>query len=144
MFDKTTRGPGLLILLFVCVLVCAACTGPTRSPVAPTSIIDRAAHSVVNPACVGGMGTAISVPPSFLQGAGSIATTMLPNGDTLVTTSAGYPSASYVMADAFRSNCARDPSFGSGGVERLVVLGGPNSGHCDKFHAARPRRALVT
>ena len=111
MIGAALRSPGRLILSLVCVAACAASADP------PSSI----AQSAVNPACAGG--TVISVPQSWLAGAASIATEMLPNGTTLVVTSAGYPSASYAVADAFTSHCAPDRAFGSHGVERLAFGG---------------------
>ena len=63
------------------------------------------------------------MPQSWLDGAASIATEMLPDGTTLVVTSAGYPSASFAVADAFTPDCAPDRAFGSHGAERLAFGG---------------------
>jgi hypothetical protein len=81
------------------------------------------ARSSADPACPGGTGTVISVPQSWLAGAAFVVTEMLPSGATLVVTSAGYPSASFAVADAFTSDCSADRAFGSHGIER-IVLGG--------------------
>jgi hypothetical protein len=113
MLDNAIRGPGRLILSLVFTVACAACAGPTSS----------VARSVVVPACAGGTGKVISVPQSWLAGAASIATEMLPDGTTLVVASAGYPSASFAVGDAFTSGCAVDRAFGSHGVERLAFGG---------------------
>ena len=113
MFDTAVRSPGRLILPAVFVAACAACSGPARS--APQSVIDSA--------CAGGAGTVISVPQSWLAGAAFVVTDMLPSGTTLVVTSAGYPSASFAVADAFTSDCSPDRAFGSHGVERIVFGG---------------------
>jgi hypothetical protein len=113
MFNDAIRSPGRLILSLVFVAACAACADPPNST----------AHGVVDPACAGGSGTVISVPPSWPAGAPSIAAEMLPAGTALVVTSAGYPSASFAVADAFTSDCAPDRAFGSHGVERLTFGG---------------------
>jgi hypothetical protein len=65
----------------------------------------------------------IPAPQSWLAGAASIATTMLPSGITLVMVSSGYPPASFAMVHAFTSSCAPDPAFGDNGVERLALGG---------------------
>jgi hypothetical protein len=110
MFEGAIRRPGRLILPVVFVAACAACASPTRS----------IAHSFADSACT--RGTVISVPPSWLSGAGPIATEMLPDGTTLVVASTGYPSA-YALADAFTSGCAPDRAFGRDGVEPLTLGG---------------------
>jgi hypothetical protein len=127
MFDGAIRGPGRLILPLVLVAACAACAGPASS--AGTATVEShhsvggPAHGVVDPACAGGKGTVISVPPSWLSGGGPVVTEMLPGGITLVVASAGYPSASFALAHAFTSDCAPDRAFGSHGVERLAFGG---------------------
>ncbi len=116
MSGHSIRRPGRLILSLVFVAACAACSGPTGST----------AHGPADPAdppCPGGTGTVISVPPSWLAGAPSIVTEMLPGGTTLVVASSGYPSASYAVAYAFTSDCAPDRAFGRNGVERLAFGG---------------------
>ncbi len=117
MFDSAIRSTGRLILSLVFVAACAACAGPASAKAA----------SLVDSACAGGTGTVISVPPSWLAGAGPIVTEMLPGGTTLVVASAGYPSASFAVADAFTPDCAPDRAFGSHGVERLAFGGQPFS-----------------
>jgi len=113
MFDTAIRGPGRLILPVVFVAACAACSGPARST--PQSVIDSA--------CAGGAGTVISVPESWLEGASFISAEMLRDGTTLIVVSAGYPSVSFALADAFASDCSPDRAFGSHGVERLSFGG---------------------
>jgi hypothetical protein len=113
MITVAGRWPGRLILSLIFVTACAAFADP------PSAI----AQSLAHPACPGGTGTVISAPQSWLAGAPFVVTEMLPNGTTLVVTSAGYPSASYAVADAFTSDCSPDRAFGSGGVERLVFGG---------------------
>ena len=113
MVEDAIRTPGRLIVSLAFVAACAACAGPTSS----------AARSVVDPACAGGTGTVISVPQSWLAGSSFVATEMLPNATTLVVRSAGYPSASFALADAFTSDCAPDRAFGSQGAERLAFGG---------------------
>jgi hypothetical protein len=113
MIAVTVRRPGRLILSVLFVAACVAFADP------PGSV----AQSLVDPACPSGTGTVISVPPSWLAGAAFVATEMLPSGSTLVVTSAGYPTASYAVADAFTSDCSPDRAFGSHGVERLVLGG---------------------
>jgi hypothetical protein len=109
----SVRRPGRLILSAIFVAACIAWADPASS----------IAQSSADPACPGGSGTVIPVPPSWLAGAAFVATEMLPNGTTLVVTSAGYPTASYAVADAFTSDCSPDRAFGSHGVERLVLGG---------------------
>ena len=113
MITDAVRKPGRLILSLTFVAACAACADP------PSSI----AQSFADPACPGGTGTVISVPQSWLAGAAFVVTEMLPSGTTLVVTSAGYPSASFAVADAFTSGCSPDRAFGSHGVERIVFGG---------------------
>jgi hypothetical protein len=116
MSDDSIRKPGRLILSLIFVAACAACSGPTGST----------AHGLADPAdpaCPGGTGTVISVPRSWLAGAPSIVTEMLPGGITLVVASSGYPSASYAVVHAFTPDCAPDLAFGSHGVERLAFGG---------------------
>jgi hypothetical protein len=112
MITGAVRGAGRLILPLIFVAACVVCDPPSSL-----------AQSVVDPACPGGTGTVISVPQSWLAGAALVATEMLPGGTTLVVTSAGYPSASFAVADAFTSDCSPDRAFGSHGVERLVFGG---------------------
>ncbi len=127
MFDGAIRSPGRLILPLAFVAACAACAGPARSTAAATveshPHAGGLAHGVVDPACAGGKGTAISVPPAWLAGGGPVVTEMLPGGTTLVVASAGFPAASYALAYAFTSDCAPDRAFGSHGVERLAFGG---------------------
>jgi len=113
MSGDTIRGPVRLVLSLVFAAACAAWTGPA-------SLV---AQSIVDPACAGGTGAIISVPQSWLAGAGPVVTEMLPGGTTLVVASAGYPSASFAVADAFTPRCALDRAFGSHGVERLAFGG---------------------
>jgi hypothetical protein len=113
MISAAVRRPGRLILSLMFVAACVACADP------PGSI----ARSFADPACPGGTGTVISVPQSWLAGAALVVTEMLPGGTTLVVTSAGFPSASFAVADAFTSGCSPDRAFGSHGVERLVFGG---------------------
>ena len=113
MITVTVRRPGRLILSLISVAACVAFADP------PSSI----AQSLVDRGCPGGTGTAISVPQSWLAGAPFVVTEMLPSGTTLVVTSAGYPSASFAVADAFTSDCSPDRTFGSRGAERLVFGG---------------------
>ena len=117
MFDAI-RGTGRLILSLVFVAACAASASPASA--SPTNPIAR---SLVDPACAGGTGRVISVPQSWLEGAGPVVTEMLPHGTTLVVASAGFPSASFALADAFTSDCAPDRAFGRDGVERLTFGG---------------------
>jgi hypothetical protein len=109
MFDAAIRRPGRLIVPLVFVAACVAWADPSSA----------IAQNVVDSACAGGAGTVISVPQSWLAGAASIATEMLPDGTTLVVASSGYPPASFALADAFTPNCAPDHAFGRQGVERL-------------------------
>ncbi len=113
MISVTVRRPGRLILSLIFVAACVAFADP------PSSI----AQSLVDRGCPGGTGTAISVSQSWLAGAPFVVTEMLPSGSTLVVTSAGYPSASFAVADAFTSDCSPDRTFGSRGAERLVFGG---------------------
>jgi hypothetical protein len=113
MISVAVRRPGRLILSLIFVAAWIACADPTSS----------IAQSLVDPACPAGTGTVISVPQSWLAGAPFVVTEMLPSGTTLVVTSAGYPSASYAVAEAFTSDCSPDRAFGSHGVERLVFGG---------------------
>jgi hypothetical protein len=113
MFQGAIRITGRLILSLVFVAACAACASPTRSIV----------HSFADSACAGGTGKVISVPQSWLEGAGPIVTEMLPDGTTLVVASAGYPPASFAVAYAFTSGCAPDRAFGHRALER-ITLGG--------------------
>jgi hypothetical protein len=114
MFESARRSPGRLILsLAFTAAACAACASPTR----------QVAHSFADSACTGGTGRVISVPQSWLAGGGPVATEMLPDGTTLVVASAGYPSASFALADAFTSDCAPDRAFGTHGVKRLTLGG---------------------
>jgi hypothetical protein len=113
MITVTVRRPGRLILSLVFVAACVAFADP------PGAI----AQGSADPACPGGTGTIISVPQPWLAGAAFVVTEVLPDGTTLVVTSAGFPTASYAVADAFTSDCSPDRAFGSHGVERLVLGG---------------------
>ncbi len=113
MITVAIRRPGRLVLSLIFVAACVVCADQQSS----------IGQSLVDPACPGGTGTVISVPESWLAGAAFVVTEMLPSGATLVVTSAGYPSASYAVADAFTSDCSPDRAFGSDGVERLVFGG---------------------
>jgi hypothetical protein len=105
--------PALVILFLVTP------SGPTGALARPVAI----AHGVVDSACASGAGTAIPAPESWLAGAVSVATTIMPSEITLVVVSSGYPPASYAEVHAFTSNCAPDSAFGDNGVERLTVKG---------------------
>ena len=113
MITDAVRRPGRLILSLIFVAACVVCADPASA----------IAQSFVDPACPGGTGTVISVPQSWLAGAAFVVTEMLPSGITLVVTSAGYPSASFAVADAFTTDCSPDRAFGGDGVERLVFGG---------------------
>jgi hypothetical protein len=113
MITVAVRRPARLILSLIFVAVCVAWADPASS----------IAQSRLDPACPGGTGAVISVPQSWLAGAAFVVTEMLPGGVTLVVTSAGYPSASFALADAFTSGCSPDRAFGSHGVERIVFGG---------------------
>jgi len=113
MFDGALLGPRRLIFSLVFVAACVSFADPAGS----------ITQGVVDSACAGGNGTVISVPPSWLAGAASIATEMLPHGVTLVVASAGYPATSSALADAFTPDCAPDRAFGSDGVKRLAFGG---------------------
>src|ERR1019366_6242515 len=102
--------PALVILLLATP---SDATGASARPVA-------IAHGVVDSACAGGAGTAIPAPQSWLAGAASVATTILPSGITLVVVSSGYPPSSYAVMHAFTSTCAPDSAFGDNGVDRLT------------------------
>ncbi|MGH3255252.1 MAG: hypothetical protein ACRDOU_07540 [Streptosporangiaceae bacterium] len=113
MITAAVRRPGRLILSLVFAAACLVCADPASSM----------AQGLVDPACPGGTGTVISVPQSWLAGAAFVVSEMLPGGITLVVASAGYPTASFAVADAFTSDCSPDRAFGSRGVERLVLGG---------------------
>ena len=102
MFDGAISSPGRLILPLVFVAACAACAGPTSSTgtasITSHPNVGGSVPGIADSACAGGTGTVISVPPSWLAGAGPIVTEMLPGGITLVVASAGYPPASYAVA----------------------------------------------
>jgi hypothetical protein len=78
------------------------------------------ATSAASGACAG---TVISAPQSWLAGAADVATETQPDGNTLVVVSAGYPTASYAMADEFTPACAPDRAFGHDGTEHLTFGG---------------------
>jgi len=50
-------------------------------------------------------------------------TEMLPDGNTLVVVSAGYPTAGYAVAYEFTQACTPDRAFGNGGTEHLTFGG---------------------
>jgi hypothetical protein len=102
---ESVRRGGLMLSL---VLVAASATGT-----------GSAAYAAGSPCA----GTAISAPQSWLAGAADIATEMLPDGNTLVVVSAGFPTASYAVADEFTSACTPDRAFGDDGTEHLTFGG---------------------
>jgi hypothetical protein len=103
-----------LVILFL-----AAPSGATAASANSVAI----AHGVVDSACAGGTGAVIPAPPSWLAGAASVATTILPSEITLVVVSSGYPPASFAEVHAFTRTCAPDSAFGDNGVDRLTFGG---------------------
>jgi len=99
-------GWGGLMFSLVFAAASAAGTGP--------------AASAVSSACAG---TVISAPQSWLAGAAGIAAEVQPDGNTLVVVSAGFPAASYAIADEFTPACTPDRAFGQDGTEHLAFGG---------------------
>jgi hypothetical protein len=95
-------------LILSVALVAASATG--ASP----------ATSAASSTCAG---TAISAPRSWLAGAADTATEVQPDGNTLVVVSAGFPAASYAIADEFTPTCTPDHAFGNDGTEHLAFGG---------------------
>lgn len=109
-------------LCLISALMIVAVASPSGATGASPSRVVTA-RSIIDPACDGGAGTVIPAPRSWLAGAASVATTMLPRGITLVMVSSVYPPASFAVVHAFTSSCAPDPAFGDNGVERLALGG---------------------